>query len=133
MASLAISQFPGMYRLDTVQRSQKCDQDLMIQSTGMLCAAKPIKNETLADIESSLFGITDDIVAPNPTPLPIPHDVQVYETPKEDPTFLQALVKYKLPQRGQSIDRFVYEYPTKHNLEPFDLYIGVNSRQMFKM
>jgi hypothetical protein len=133
MASLAISQFPGMYRLDPVQRAQKCDQDVMISSTGIVCAAKPIKDTYLADVESSLFGITDNVVAPVPTPLPVPSDVQTFETPSHDPSFLQSLVRYKLPQRGQSVDRFIHEYPWKKNVEPFDLYVGVNSRQLYKM
>lgn len=131
--SLAISQFPGMYRLDPVQRAQKCDQDVMIQSTGILCAAKPIKDSYLADVESSLFGITDDVVAPASMPLPVPNDVQTFETPQHDSSFLQSLVRYKVPQRGQSTDRFLTEYPWKNNVEPFELHVGVNSRQMYKM
>lgn len=133
MSTLEISQFPGMYRLDPVQSSQRCNRDIMIESAGFLCAAKPIKDSHLADIESSLFGISDDIVSPNPIPLPVPRDVDYVPSPDTPKGFLQPLVKYHMPQRGQSIDRFIIDYPVKKNLEPFDLYVGVNSRQMFKM
>lgn len=131
MSSKDISEFPGMYRLDPVQSVVNCDQNVMINATGMLCTTKPIKTSGMTDTESELFGI-----ASNPTKspeIPVPDKIDPYVIPNQNATFLNPMFKHRGPQRGQQQDRFIHSYPTIPTVTPEQLHVGSNTRQLYKM
>ena len=132
MNSETISLFPGMYRLDPVQSSLRCNMGLMTSNVGFLCAAKPIKDSHLADTESTLFGLSEGIPA---QPLPVPvKETENYQVGPEQAHFLKTETRPRGPQReAQGTASRIIEYPWKPNYEPTDLYYGANSRQMFKV
>ena len=118
-----------MYRLDPVQSSIHCNQAAMTPALGMVCSSKPIKSASMADIESKLFGISDEDT-PLKAPLPVPNQAErvIMDRPVE---FIAPRVKYHAPQRGAEVNRFL-EYPSIPTVEPDSLYTGVNSRELYK-
>ena len=131
MTSKTISEFPGLYRLDPVQSAIQCNRGLMTSATGMLCTAKPIKTQELADVESELFGINP--AKPGEAPaLPVPLHPGEFQVEASQAEFLHPQIKYRGPTRGVQYDRFIHSYPMIPRVSPETLQSNRNTRQIYK-